>query len=110
MARLGTMKLEGTSGTLYRFRIYSWTTSFKPVGAVYFVTRRFEKSGGRFRHQRIYLGQTQDLSEGFEKHTQKESFEQHSANCICVHRENDETQRQQIEQDLRPKHKALCNT
>lgn len=109
MAKLGTMKLEGTSGTVYRFHIYPWATTFKAIGAVYFVTRRFAKSGGGYYHERIYLGQTQDLSQGFDKHIKKDSFKEHSVNCVCVHRENDENHRQQIEQDLLPKHKTLLN-
>jgi hypothetical protein len=110
MARLGTMKLAGASGTTYSFHLFPWATSFKAIGAVYFVTRRFAKSSGGFQHERIYLGQTRDLSEGFAKHTQKDSFKKHSANCIFVLHENDDTQRQQIEKDLLPKHKTLCNS
>ena len=109
MARLGMMNLEGTSGAVYRFQIYPWTTKFKAIGAVYFVTRRFEKSGGGFHHERIYLGQTPDLSEGFDKHTQRDTFRDRSVNCLCVYRENDASQRQKIEQDLVFKHKTLLN-
>jgi hypothetical protein len=109
VARLGTMKLEGTSGTVYRFHIYSWMATFKSVGAVYFVTRRFEKTGGGFHHKRVYLGQTPDLSHAFDKHSEKGSFNEQAVNCICVHRENDAGQRAKIEQDLHTKHKTLLN-
>lgn len=109
MARLGIMKLEGTSGTVYRFHIYPWAATFKSVGAVYFVTRRFEKTGGGFHHERVYLGQTPDLSHAFDKHNKKDSFKERSVNCVCVHRENDSGQRAKIEHDLLPKHKTLLN-
>ena len=109
MARLGTMKLEGTSGAVYRFRIYPWATTFKAIGAVYFVTRRVPNASGNFHHERLYLGHTKDLSEGFAQHNQIDFFKEHSANCVCVHRENDASQRQHIEQDLLPKHKTLTH-
>lgn len=110
MARLGNMKLEGTSGAVYRFRIYPWTAKFKAIGAVYFVTRRFANSAGGFHHERIFLGETPDLSKGFDKHLNTDLFRQYSANCVCVYRENEPAQRQKIEQDLLPKHKTLLNT
>lgn len=109
MARLGTMKLEGTSGAVYRFHIYPWAATFKPVGAVYFLTRRFERTGGGFHHERVYLGRTPDLSHAFDKHNKNDSFKEHLVNCVCVHRENDATLREKIEQDLLPKHKTLLN-
>jgi hypothetical protein len=103
------MKLEGTSGTVYRFHVYPSTATFKPLGAVYIVTRRFAKTGGGFHHERVYMGQTPDLSHAFVKHNKKDSFKEHLANCICVHRENDADKREKIEQDLLPNHKTLLN-
>jgi len=109
MAKLGVMKLEGTSGAVYRFQIYPWATRFKAIGAVYFVTRRLAKTNGGFHHKRVYLGQTPDLSEGFDKHSQKDFFRKHAVNCVCVYRENDASQRSKVEQDLLAKHKTILN-
>ena len=110
MSKLGSMNFKGTSGTVYRFHVYPSTATFKAIGAVYFVTRRFPKTGGGFRHQRVYLGQTADLSKAFDKHNKTDLFEEHSANCICVHQESDPSQRKTIEQDLLPTRNVLLNT
>lgn len=99
MAKLGTISFEGASGKTYEFNVYPWDTSFKAIGAVYVVTRR-EKREDTWWHTRIYIGQTGDLSERFDNHHKAECFEENNRNCICVHREDVEAKREEIEKDL----------
>ncbi len=100
MSRLASVKVKGASGTSYVFHLYPWGTPFKPVGAVYIVARRSAKPGGGFHHKRIHLGQTADLSQGVVQADQRNEFERHAANCICVHPEKDKGRRQEIQDDL----------
>ncbi len=103
MSKLASIRVTGKSGTPYVFHLYPWGTDFKPVGAVYVITRRVEKSSGGFRHKCIHLGETTDLSEGFDEHDQRALFERYLANCIWVHREPDPARRREIRQDLQLK-------
>ncbi len=103
MSRLASIKVKGGSGTSYLFQLYPWGTVFKPVGAVYIVARRSAKPGGGFHHKRIHLGETADLSQGVAQGDQRDEFERHAANCICVHPEKDQGRRQEIQKDLRPR-------
>jgi hypothetical protein len=100
-SKLASIKVKGASGTPYIFHLYPWGTTFKPVGAVYVVTRRSEKTGGGFHHKRIHMGTTADLSQGLDQEGQRDKFERYSANCIWVHREKDQARRDQIQADLR---------
>ena len=43
MAKIGTMKIAGKSGTEYAFELYPFDTVFKSLGAVYIVTKREAK-------------------------------------------------------------------
>ena len=100
MSKLASIRVKGTSGTAYIFHLYPWGTAFKPVGAVYVVTRRSQKSSGGFHHKRIHIGTTADLSQGVDQEEQQDKFERYAANCIWVHRETDPTVRNQIQRDL----------
>jgi hypothetical protein len=109
MARLGKITLCGASGMRYVFSAYSWGTNFKKeYGAVYFVTKRTQKTEGIY-HRVVYIGETGDLSAGFDNHRKQSCFDRHSANCICVHGEQDEDTRLDIEQDLIDNCRPPCN-
>ncbi len=109
MAKLGTVKFRGASGTEYAFTAYSRNHVFEPVGAVYFVTRRERSEQGTHGHIRIYLGQTGDLSHRpFNPHKEP-CFDEHGAGCICVYPEASESVRVNIESDLVHAFKPPCN-
>ncbi len=103
MSKLASVQLTGNSGARYVFHLYPLGTNFKAVGGVYVITRRVEKSGGGFHHKCIRLGETADLSEGFDEHDRRGLVEQCLANCIWVHREPDQGRRREIRQDLQVK-------
>jgi len=110
MAKLSTVTFTGKSGTKYDFNVYPWGTSFKKdYDAVYFITRRTEKPDGGYSHTRIYVGQTEDLSTRFDNHHKQACFDKHKKNCVCVHREDDEDTRLDIEQDLIDNYEPPCN-
>ena len=110
MAKLGTITFTGASGIEYEFGVYEWDTSFKKdYGAVYFVTKRSRNSKGGHSHTEIYVGQTEDLSTRFDSHHKQDCFDHHSANCICVHGEQNEDTRFRIERDLIDNYHPPCN-
>jgi hypothetical protein len=110
MAKLGTVTFTGASGTKYDFNVYTWDTSFKEdLGAVYFVTRRTQKQAGAYSHKRIYVGETGDLSTRFDNHHKQTCLDRHNKNCVCVHGEQDEDTRLEIEQDLINNYHPPCN-
>lgn len=109
MPKLGTISYKGKSGKTYSFTIYSFDTQFSAVGGVYFVNKRTKQSDNSHTHKRIYLGQTGDLSERFDDHHKADCFKEHKANCICVHRDDNEKSRLAKEDDLLKVHKPPCN-
>ncbi|MBW2118927.1 MAG: GIY-YIG nuclease family protein [Deltaproteobacteria bacterium] len=110
MAKLGTVTFTGVSGTDYEFNAYPWGTSFKKdFGAVYFVTRRTQKSDGGYSHTRIYVGQTEDLWVRFDDHHKQGCFDTYGADCVCIYGEQNEDTRLAIEQDLIDNYNQLCN-
>ena len=110
MAKLGTVSFNGASGKKYEFNAYQWGTSFKEdYSVVYFVTKRSKNLEDGYSHKRIYVGQTEDISTRFDNHHKHDCFVQHKANCICVHGEQDEDIRLEIEQDLIDNYNPPCN-
>ena len=108
MGELSTVMFKGVSGSQYNFRVYTWDTTFKAVGAVYVVTRRYLQNG-RYYYDNIYVGQTGDLSERFDDHHKAFCFRNHRANCICVHVEGNRSHRLAIETDLIRALRPPCN-
>jgi hypothetical protein len=63
MSKLGTITLKGKSGAKYAFNVFSRSTGFKALGAIYFMTKRTVDSDGDASHTLIYVGETGDLSD-----------------------------------------------
>lgn len=109
MAKLGTLTLIGESGQEYQFDVYPIDTSFNSLGAVYYISKRDRKSDGKGSHTKIYIGQTGDLSERFDNHHKADCFTSHSANCISILLESNESNRFKIETDLVRAYNPPCN-
>jgi len=110
MGKLGTMKLTGASGTEYSFDVYPIENSFNPVGAVYYISKRTQKTDGTgFNHSNVYIGQTGDLSERFDNHHKSNCFSQHNANCVSIHQDESEDSRLDKEADLIKAYQPPCN-
>ena len=86
-------------------------TRFKPMAAVYFVTKRAyrNRTYNTASHDAIYIGQTDNLTETFGTAAQPACFLKHEANCICVHPLTDPEQRIAVVQDLLGVHSTHCN-
>lgn len=109
--RQGSIFFSGKSGEKYHFQVWPMETRFKPVAAVYLVTKRAydNNSYRRACHDAIYIGQTEDLSGALAAGAQLERFKKFGANCICVLALADEARRIAIEQDLLDAHSTHCN-
>jgi hypothetical protein len=109
VSKIESISLKGKSGKKYLFYVYHFDTSFKELGAVYIVTRRYKNINGRFLYEKIYIGQTENLSLCFINHTQEDCFNQYSANCICTCAEESEKIRLDIKSDLIENYNPPCN-
>ena len=109
MAKPADITFRGRSGTEYTFGVYLMDTSFNEDGAVYFVTRRYQKPEGGYTHDPIYVGQTEDLSTRFDDHHKQSCFDRKNANCVCAYVENSESKRFDIEDDLIQNYVPPCN-
>jgi len=109
MAKHADVVFTGKSGNTYTFGAYPWGTAFKAIGAVYFITKRSVNPNGSGSHTRIYVGQTENLSERFDDHRKIDCFALHSADCICVYVESSKPTRLAIENDLLLNYSPPCN-
>ena len=100
--RIGTLVFSGRSGKDYRFEVWPIETRFKPVAAVYIVTKREVTTGtfSRADHEQIFLGHTPDISSPLGPQTQLAWFNAKGANCICVYAAESEERRAAIKKDL----------
>jgi hypothetical protein len=107
----GSISFTGKSGERYRFESWSLETRFKPLAAVYFVTKRKNERStfNRAQHDSIYIGQTANLADPFATHSRFDCFAKHGANCVCVHPLESEEQRIAVENDLLELHSPQCN-
>lgn len=109
--RQGSIIFSGKSGEKYHFEVWPLETRFKPVAAVYFVTRRAydNDSYRRACHDAVYIGQTGDLPGALAAGGELDRFRKFGANCVCVHVLTDEARRMAVEQDLLAAHSTYCN-
>lgn len=101
----------GKSGEKYRFQAWSLETRFKPIAAVYFVTKRAQDSSTyrRCSHDGIYIGQTASLADPLGTESQFDCFRKHGANCVCICPIASEERRIAVEEDLIAQHSTDCN-
>lgn len=111
MAKIGNATFEGQSGKKYQSTVFPMKSTFKEgIGAVYFVTRRFEQEDGSNAHEWLYISSTSEMRQLFMGHHPMEfGFNKYKANAICVIREEDEAARKEIFDDLREKYLPLLN-
>ena len=100
--------LKGKSGTPYTFELYTLDSNFEKDSAVYIFTRRYQHDEENVKHDKIYIGQTKDISQRFDNHHKADCIDKHKANCIGIHW-CDESDLEEIERDLLLNHKTKCN-
>ena len=108
-SKLGTLTLKGVSGNEYKFNVYPLNTDFKSIGGIYYISKRIVKENGIGSHSKLYIGQTEDLSERFDNHHKWDCFEENSANAISIYREESKDERLGIEKDLIDNYEPPCN-
>ena len=108
MTKIATATFQGASGK-YSFEVYPADTNFNPVGAVYVFSKRVVAANGRGTHDLLYIGQTDSLANRIPNHEKWEPVSSYGANCVCVHRDDDEQSRFKKETDLLIGNNAPCN-
>ena len=110
MAKLGTLTLKGASGTKYEFDVHSADANWKDgIACVYYVSRRTVSQDGTGSHDRIYVGETDNLKERHSSHHRQKCFEQNGYNCISIFRASNAEARRRIERDLIDSLDPPCN-
>ena len=109
MAAIGTMTVAMASEEAYKFSAYPWNTVFRPVGAIYVITKYTIKPDGNADHLPIYVDYTDDLSACFGNHHRADCFKRHGANCVCVLGIEDEQLRSKIQLYITAKYNPGCN-
>lgn len=108
MAKITDAAFKGKMGS-YSFEVYSTDTSFNAVGAVYIFTKRTVDAAGKGSHTLLYIGQTDSLKDRIPNHEKLPCIQRNGANCICVHRDDDEDSRLVKETNLRAVFNTPCN-
>jgi hypothetical protein len=108
MPKIADATFSGTSGN-YEFEVYSLNTAFNAVGAIYIFTKRTVDASGRGTHALIYIGQTDSLADRIPNHEKWPCIRRNDANCICVHRDDNEQSRLKKETDLLAAFTTPCN-
>jgi hypothetical protein len=107
--KIDQVAFQGRSGKSYDFRIYAWDTKFKPVPGVYVVASRTVEPGRRAQYEPLFAGVGADLSTVLKSHPRDECFQMYYANVIGVLREEDESRRAAILEDLLAALAPPCN-
>lgn len=109
--RQGTINFSGASGRRYAFQVWPMETRFKPLAAVYFVTKRAyrNRTYRTASHDAIYIGHTDSLADAFGGGVSPERFLKFEANCVCVHPLIDPVQRAAVVADLLGANSTHCN-
>lgn len=108
MAKITDATFKGQLGT-YPFEVFPIDQQFNDVGAVYIFTKRTVDAAGKGNHKFIYIGQADSLKDRIPNHEKWPCVNRNGANCICVHRDDDEDSRLSKETDLRAGNQTPCN-
>lgn len=103
------MTTKGYSGKEYEFDVYPMDQTFREVGGVYVITRRYKNDEGKYKPEFIYVGETGDFSTRFHNHHKAKCFARNDATCICTLMEEDEDRRLAIDDYLITLHTPICN-
>ena len=84
--------------------------AFKCIPALYAFTRRFPNSAISYTHEIVYVGETGDLSNRFDKHHKQDCIIRNKANCVCIHSfHGTQTERLAAEADILNAFDLPCN-
>jgi hypothetical protein len=100
MASLGSTTFRSKVGNRYRFKVYPLGTRLRRMSGIYVIAYRGRDAEGAHRHRILYVGNTEDFSQAFEKHPKAQDLVRMGANCICVQSDQSEESRLKKERDL----------
>ncbi len=100
MPSLGKTVFDGKSGKAYGFSVYPLRTRIRKIAGLYVIANRSHDDSSGHQHKVLYVGQTEDLSQPFERHHKAQEFDRCGANCICLHADDSEDSRIEKERDL----------
>jgi hypothetical protein len=109
MASLGKATFQGDTGNQYRFQVFPLNTRFRKISGIYLIAYRCNSKQGGHRHKILYVGNTEDFSQPFEKHRKAQNLVRLGANCICVQSDKSEESRLGKERDLIATFSPACN-
>ena len=95
--------------SLYNFEVIPLNEEFEDDSAIYVISKRVTDRRGKGHHAFVCIGQTDSVLGEIKKHKKAKCVKQHSANVICLLREESEENRLRIEADLRAAHASFCN-
>lgn len=102
-------KISDATFSGYDFTVYPSDTTFNSVGAVYIFTKRVVDSNGKGTHTLLYIGQTESLQDRIQNHEKWSCANKNGVNCICIHRDDNESSRLDKETNLRGSSDTPCN-
>ena len=102
------LTLSGGTYLAYDFDLFPIGAEFRPIAAVYVITRRTGR-GGAQEHEVLYVGETANLQGALANHPKAECFTRHKAELVGVHRQEDETSRTEMVEDLVAELRPPCN-
>lgn len=108
MTKISDATFVGASGTKYTFSVYTTDTEFSNIGAVYVFTKR-TVSNDKGSHTLLYIGETGELGNRISNHEKWPCVNRNGCNAICVHAEDGDAKRLEIEGDLLEANDTPCN-
>ena len=106
MEDAATVKWFGQSGKPYLYWLYPLGTNFGATPGNYIFTQKTEAG----EYKAIYIGETDDLSQGFENHKKMPCIKEHGATHIFVHQSLDALRLRCVEEsDLIANYTPPCN-
>jgi hypothetical protein len=102
------LTLSGDTYVAYDFDIFPIGAEFRPIAAVYVISRRTGR-GGPQEHEVLYVGETANLQAAMADHPKAECFARHKGDSLGVHRQEDETSRRETVADLVAELRPPCN-
>ncbi len=109
MPSLGKATFTSKSGNQYRFKVFPLNTRFRKIGGIYLIGHRHNSEQGGHRHKVLYVGNTEDFSQPFEKHGKAQDLVRLGTNCICVQSDQSAESRLGKERDLLATFSPACN-
>ncbi len=74
MASLGKATFKSKTGNHYRFKVFPLGTRFRKISGIYMIAYRAHGAHGGYRHKVLFVGNTEDFSQPFEKHHKAEDL------------------------------------